>query len=139
MAERFIDPDREAFRQFAGLAVSGPVQMLNLIRLRERAGYEDGRESSGAEAYKAYAKASAPFFEQAGGTIAWRGKPVFPVIGPSDESWDIAFIAEYPSKGAFLEMVKDDGYRAIVFHRQAAVETSRLFCFAKSESGGVFG
>lgn len=135
----YIDPDRDAFRQFVGLTIEGPIQMLNLIKLKQDASYEDGTAVTGAEAYKAYSKASAPFFEANGGTIAWRGLPKFPVIGPTDEAWDVGFLAEYPSKDHFLNMVKDEGYQAIVFHRQAAVETSRLFCFAKAEGGGLFG
>ena len=135
----FIDPDRDAFRQFVELDIEGPIQMLNLIKLKERASYEDGREATGAEAYKTYSKASAEFFQKNGGTIAWRGVPKFPVIGPADETWDVGFIAEYPSKQHFLAMVTDPGYQAIVFHRQAAVETSRLTCFAKAEGAGLFG
>ncbi|MCQ8185949.1 DUF1330 domain-containing protein [Parvularcula maris] len=135
----FIDPERDQFRAFRDLKIEGPVQMLNLIKLKGEASYEDGRGGTGEEAYEAYSKASAPFFQDVGGKIAWRGKPFFPVIGPQDEVWDLGFIAEYPSKDAFLGMVKNEGYQAIVFHRQAAVETSRLTCFGKSESGGLFG
>ncbi|GGY49754.1 DUF1330 domain-containing protein [Parvularcula lutaonensis] len=135
----FVDPDRDAFRQFAEKAIEGPVQMLNLIKLRERAAYDDGREASGAEAYKAYSAASAEFFEKVGGEITWRGVPQFPVIGPRDQVWDLGFVATYPSKDAFLQMVKDPGYQAIVFHRQAAVLDSRLYCFKTVESDGAFG
>lgn len=135
----FIDPDRDSFRQFAEKKIDGPVHMLNLIKLREKAAYQDGREASGAEAYKAYSAASAAFFQKVGGEILWRGVPQFPLIGPSDEVWDLGFIAAYPSKDAFLEMVKDEGYQAVVFHRQAAVETSRLYCFRAIESDGFFG
>lgn len=135
----YIDPTREAFGQFADLKVDGPVQMLNLIRLRPTAKYEDGREASGAEAYRIYAKAAEEFFTKNGGTIVWRGVPKFPVIGPSEEAWDLGFIAQYPSKEHFLAMVRDEGYQAIVFHRQAAVADSRLHCFSLAESEGVFG
>jgi uncharacterized protein (DUF1330 family) len=135
----YIDPEREQFKAFASMPIEGAVHMLNLIKLREKAAYEDGREASGAEAYKAYGKASAPFFQKVGGSIIWRGLPRAAVIGPMDESWDLGFIAAYPSKDAFLSMVKDEGYQAIVFHRQAAVETSRLFCFEASENSSLFG
>ena len=135
----FIDPTREDFRAFAQLQIAGPVQMLNLIRLRDKAAYPDGREATGLEAYRAYGRESEPFFKGQGGRILWRGKPQFPLIGPGEETWDIGFIAEYPSKDAFIAMVKDPGYQSVVHHRQAAVATSRLYCFAASESGGVFG
>ncbi|MEM9839007.1 MAG: DUF1330 domain-containing protein [Pseudomonadota bacterium] len=135
----FIDPTREDFKAFAEMQIAGPVHMLNLIKLREKAVYEDGREATGLEAYRAYGASSEPFFKGNGGSIVWRGKPQFPLIGPQDEHWDIGFIAGYPSKDAFIAMVLDPGYQAIVFHRQAAVETSRLTCFEAAEGGGLFG
>ena len=57
---RHIDPDREAFRQFAKMEVEGPVHMLNLVKLLDKAAYEDGREASGEEAYAAYGRESEP-------------------------------------------------------------------------------
>ncbi|MEL6189106.1 MAG: DUF1330 domain-containing protein [Myxococcota bacterium] len=135
----YVDPTREGFGAFAKAPLNGPLHMLNLLRLKEKATYEDGREATGREAYAAYGRESAPFFQKQGGTIMWRGKPFFPLIGPSTETWDLGFIAAYPSKEAFLGMVKDPGYQAIVYHRQAAVETSRLYAFAAVEGSGVFG
>ena len=138
-----VDPSRERFAAFAASGVAGPVQMLNLIRFRDAAGYADGRAPrpgmSGADAYAEYARASAPFFRGVGGEIVWSGKPVAGVIGPAGERWDAGFLAEYPALDAFLRMVKDDGYQAIVHHRQAAVADSRLHAFARSEAAGVFG
>ena len=46
----FIDPDRDAFRQFVELGIEGQIQMLNLIKMKEQASYEDGREATGVEA-----------------------------------------------------------------------------------------
>ncbi|MEM9171179.1 MAG: DUF1330 domain-containing protein [Pseudomonadota bacterium] len=123
----YVDPERDAFEQFKALPRDVPVMMLNLVKFLPNAQYPDGGEPvSGAQAYKAYSKASAPVFERVGGTIVWRGKPEVVLIGPSDELWDIAFIARYPTASAFLEMVTDAQYRDAVKHRQAAVETSRL-------------
>lgn len=121
-----VDPTREHFDAFKALPRDTPVHMLNLVRLRERAGYPDGREASGAEAYAAYGRESGPVFRRVGGEIVWRGAPEQVVIGPVDERWDIAFVARYPSAAAFLEMVTDPAYRVAVVHRQAAVADSRL-------------
>jgi uncharacterized protein (DUF1330 family) len=112
--------------------------MLNLIRLRDRAAYPDGRSVSGAEAYAAYGRESQPVFARLGGRIAWRGRFEQMVIGPASEAWDICFIAEYPSVGAFVEMIKDPLYRAAMLHRQAAVVDSRLVRLAPSEAGVGF-
>ncbi|MEO1043008.1 MAG: DUF1330 domain-containing protein [Pseudomonadota bacterium] len=138
MTDHFIDPDREAFRQFAKMQVDGPIHMLNLIKLLDTAAYEDGREATGAEAYAAYGQESSPIMTGVGGKIAWRGKPNFPLVGPSNETWDIGFLAEYPSKDAFIAMVKDPTYQSIVYHRQAAVLNSRLYCFSPLDVGTNF-
>jgi uncharacterized protein (DUF1330 family) len=134
-----IDPSREQFSRMMKIAHDGPVHMLNLIRLREKAAYEDGRDATGAEAYKSYGKESAPIFSRVGGKIVHAWDPKLVLIGPEDEAWDIAFIAEYPSAAAFGEMVKDPAYQAIVFHRQAAVADSRLIRLHPREAGSGFG
>ena len=101
--------------------------MLNLVRLRERAAYPDGRAASGAEAYAAYGRESLPVFSRLGGRIVWQGKFELMLIGPaSGENWDHVFVAEYPSVEAFVEMIRDPVYREAVKHRQAAVADSRL-------------
>jgi uncharacterized protein (DUF1330 family) len=131
MSDRHIDPERAAFEAFKALPRDHPIEMINLLRYRERAGYGAdhplaGLGLSGAEAYKHYARDSGPVFARVGGTIVWSGEPQCVLIGPAEERWDAAFIARYPSAAAFLEMVTDPAYREAVKHRQAAVETSRL-------------
>lgn len=134
-----IDPTRDQFEAFKSLPRDKPVNMLNLVRLRFKAQYEDGREATGAEAYKAYGQNSAPVFERVGGSILWRGAPKVMLIGPEAEGWHIAFIARYPTAGAFLSMVTDPEYQAIVFHRQAAVEDSRLIANGELGDAASFG
>lgn len=135
-----IDPSREAFQVFKDLPRDEPVQMLNLLRLRDQAAYPDGRQATGVEAYRAYGKHSGPIFQRVGGQIIWRGEPKLTLIGPADEAWDLAFIAAYPSAAAFLEMVTDPVYQSqAVPHRQAAVLDSRLIRHAPADPGRVFG
>lgn len=121
-----VDPEREQFEAFKALPRDTPINMINLVKLRTEAQYEDGTKVTGAEAYATYGKTSGPIFKRVGGTIIWRGEPKLVLIGPSDEGWDIAFIARYPNAGAFMEMVTDPEYRKAVKHRQAAVSDSRL-------------
>lgn len=136
---KHVDPTKEQFAAFAKLPGDGPIWMLNLIRLRKKAKYEDGREATGAEAYADYGRSSAPFFTGVGGKIVWAGKPQAVLIGPGDEQWDMAFVAEYPNAASFILMVKNPGYQAIVHHRQAAVKTSRLIRMAPGSPGKLFG
>jgi len=135
----FIDPTKETFALFRGNDSPGPIDMLNLVRLRERAAYADGRAASGAEAYAAYGRESGPVFKRVGGRIVWRGSFELTLIGPAAEHWDHCFIARYPSVAAFVEMIRDPVYREAVKHRQAAVEDSRLVRLADIEGGDLFG
>jgi len=125
----YIDPDRAQFEAFKALDRDHPIEMLNLVKFRDRAAYPEGHELanaglSGAEAYRNYGRETAP---------------VIALIGPGDEVWDEMFIARYPSGHAFLEMVTDPAYRQAVVHRQAAVETSRLIRTKPGTGGTSFG
>lgn len=139
MTFNYIDPEREMFAELKQLPRDHPVDMLNLVCLNDSAAYEDGSRATGAEAYASYGKESAAIFHRVGGKIIWSGDPQLMVIGPTGEHWDIAFIARYPSGQAFLDMVYDPDYQAIVYHRQAAVKTSRLLRIKPRENGPGFG
>jgi uncharacterized protein (DUF1330 family) len=134
-----IDPTKETFAAFRATDRPGPIHMLNLVRFRDRAAYPDGRDATGAEAYAAYGRDSHPVFSRLGGRIVWRGSFELMLIGPATETWDECFIAEYPSVGAFVEMIRDPVYREAVKHRQAAVLDSRLIRLAQATGGTGFG
>jgi len=135
----YIDPTREGFAIFREMQRTGPVHMLNLLRFREKAAYDDGTIISGAEAYKNYARESGPIFARLGGRQVWIGRPELTLIGPSEEHWDLAFIAEYPNADAFVAMLRDENYRKAVRHRQAAVADSRLIRLQPATPGQNFG
>lgn len=131
--------DKDDFNTFKANNRTGPIHMLNLVRLHDQAQYDDGREATGAEAYAAYGRESAPVFQRLGGRIVWRGAMEQMLIGPGDEQWDLCFIAEYPSPQAFVDMLGDPIYRAAMKHRQAAVSDSRLIRTAPLGVGANFG
>ena len=130
---------KEDFQAFKDNERDGPIHMLNLVRLRETAAYEDGRKATGAEAYAAYGRESAPVFQRLGGRIIWRGQMEQMLIGPGEEQWDLCFIAEYPSVQAFIDMLGDPDYRKAMAHRQAGVSDSRLVRMAPMGGGAGFG
>ena len=139
-----IDSTRPQFDGFKALPRDTTIHMLNLIRLRPLAVYPEdhpnhGKGLTGLEAYRAYGRESAGIFARVGGRQIWSGKPEGVLTGPTDERWDIAFIAQYPGGGAFLAMVTDPVYRDVVKHRTAGVEDSRLIRFAPLEPGEGFG
>lgn len=143
--DRHVDPERAAFEQFKNLPRDETIDMLNLVRFREKAAYPPdhpraGSAMTGADAYRLYSHESAPTFTRVGGAILWSALPRLVLIGPVDEQWDAAFVARYPTASAFLEMIADEDYRKAVVHRQAAVATSRLVrTFPREGSTPAFG
>ena len=141
MSETYIDPDREAWEVFKSLPKDQPIQMLNLVRLKPMAEYpadhpDHGKDLTGLDAYRAYGRTTAHIFKRVGGRQIWVGKPQVMVTGPQAEAWDIAFIAEYPTSQAFIEMVRDPEYRELVKHRTAGVADSRLLRLAPVTTPG---
>jgi uncharacterized protein (DUF1330 family) len=139
-----VDPTHEAMAAFRDLPADQPVAMINLVRFRDTAAYpadhpDHAVSRSGAEAYAAYGRAAAAPFARSGGHQVWLGRPELTLIGPADEAWDIAFIAEYPDSAAFVTMLRDPEYQAAVVHRQAAVADSRLIRCEAGEPGSSFG
>lgn len=135
----YVDPTSEQFKAFMSVDEPGAIWMLNLVRFRAIAAYGDGRIATGAEAYRTYSVASAPFFLAVGGRILWSGDPKVVLIGPENERWDTAFVAEYPGAKAFGSMVTNPDYQSILYHRKAAVEDSRLIRLAPAAIGNLFG
>jgi uncharacterized protein (DUF1330 family) len=101
-----------------------PIVMVNLLKFRERADY--GQGGTGREAYARYSKAVMPLLWEVGGQPLWMGKGRAPVIAPDGESWDEVLLVHYPSRRAFLRMVKSEPYQAIMHHRTAALADARL-------------
>lgn len=131
----FSDATWRAFREDAR---PGPIHMLNLIRLRAQAEYPDGRSATGAQAYAEYSRISAEPARALGMTIAWRGGFEIMMVGPETETWDICFVAEYPSVEAFIALMRHPDYRAAMAHRQAGVADSRLVRLKPELPGSTF-
>ncbi len=106
--------------------------MLNLLRFRAHTDYSlfpdlaPPAQVSGAAAYEAYMRHTAPFLERAGGEILFYGDdgPFF--IGPDDERWDKAMLIRQSSLEAILGFATHEAYLAGLGHRTAALEDSRL-------------
>lgn len=138
MSETFTRISEASWQAFRADARPGPVQMLNLIRLRERADYPDGRVASGREAYTEYSRLSSEPAAARGMRIVWRGAFERTMVGPEHEHWDVAFVAEYPDIAAFVSLMRDPTYREAMLHRAASVADSRLISLAPAEFGTTF-
>ena len=98
--------------------------MLNLVKLKDKAQYQDGRESdiSGLEAYMIYGKEVVEHLEKVGAKLIFSGVVDRLMIGEADDMWDLVAIAEYPNRKAMLEMIMDPAYNETAKHREAAIE-----------------
>lgn len=140
-----VNPTREQFKAIFGLPLDQPVEMLNLLRFKRLAEYAPGDPEhgeqpaiSGAEAYARYSAAATPIFDRVAGSQLWIGRPELTLIGPTAETWDLAFIARYPTAQAFVDMLRDPDYNRATRHRTAAVADSRLIRCAALPAGRTF-
>ena len=127
------------FAEFMALPLDHPIDMLNLLRFRDVANYPKDHSHAnqgltGEEAFAIYVKESFPSFVRAGGNVVWSGRMEAMMIGPITERWNLAFVARYPSREAFLASLADPEYKLAVIHRQAALETSRLICLKATDA-----
>lgn len=102
------------------LADSGPVVMVNLVRLRARAADDSG---SGWDAYVRYSEITMPLIKSCGGTVLWAGKAEGMAFGNvNGRCWDYVVLVRYPSRKAFLDMVTSSDYADANVHRENGVD-----------------
>jgi uncharacterized protein (DUF1330 family) len=102
------------------LPETGPVVMVNLVRMREHVAEGWG---SGWDAYLAYSRDAMRLIKARGGTVLWAGRPEAVAFGmPDANRWDYIVLVQYPSRAAFLSMVDSAEYKEANAQREAGVE-----------------
>lgn len=126
--QNVLQPTGDQVRAFRDRATGEPIAMLNLLKFKDRAVYEDGRASdlSGMEAYALYASAFREIMEPRGVKILYAGKPRGVLIGTGDDLWDEVAIIQYPSTQVMLDMLRDETYQQAQQHRAAGLEGQLL-------------
>ena len=71
-------------------------------------------------------KHTRPFLQKLGAEVVFVGKSNHYIIGPEDESWDLALIVKYPNVMKFYALLQNADYKKTAGHRSAALEDSRL-------------
>ena len=101
-----------------------PIAMLNLLKFKEKAEYEDGRETdlTGKEAYSICGQEVVKHLAKVGGKLVFGGRISRLMIGEVEDLWDSVAIAQYPSRKAMLEMLMDPDYQKSEEHRAAGLE-----------------
>ena len=123
-----LQPTGDQVRAFRDRQTGEPIAMLNLLKFRKKAAYDDGRPSelSGAEAYQLYANAFREIMGPRGVRVLYSGEVKGLLIGEGDDLWDAVAIIQYPSTAVMLEMLRDEGYQRAQQHRAAGLEGQLL-------------
>ena len=101
----------------------GPIFMVNLLKFKDKAEYEDGRETdlTGRQAYGLYGAAVAGILPDYGGRLFYISDVTFLSLGQVEDLWDEIAIAAYPDRGALLRMSMSEEWRAAAVHRAASL------------------
>jgi uncharacterized protein (DUF1330 family) len=116
-------PDERTLEALGALPDDEPVVMLNLLE------YAD----DGGKAYADYGRVALPQIQQRGGRILYYGAPLFD--DPTAGHWDQVIFVEYPTRAAFIDMMRDADYRKGLSHRRAGLERTVLYAFKRAFDG----
>src|SRR3954470_3712593 len=96
----------------------GPVVMLNLLRFRP----DGGREKYQEYVDQVTAKVGAKY----GVTIDYLGEGGRALEAEEGQAWDVVLLVRYPSRQAFVDMIRDPEYRAVAHLRGEALDDAVL-------------
>ena len=118
-----VMPTPEQIKGFFEPGPEGPIYMLNLLRFKDKAAYEDGRETdlTGEQAYALYGAAVAEILQKLGGGAMFSAEVERLMLGEVEELWDRVAIAMYPSRQAMMDMMQSPEYQEISVHQSAGL------------------
>lgn len=121
--ENAVNPTPEQIAELGEEGHDRPIYMVNLLKFKERAEYQDGRatEMTGAEAYAVYGAEVGGHLAKVGGKPVIGGQVTGLRLGEVEELWDSVAIAMYPNRKAMLAMIMDPDYRKSAEHRAAGL------------------
>ncbi|OBG55349.1 MULTISPECIES: DUF1330 domain-containing protein [unclassified Mycobacterium] len=113
-----IETTPEQVKALVARPADAPVVMVNLLKFKN---------PGGLERYLQYGAEVAPHLERVGAKVRFGGTAPAVVIGEGQEPWwDAILLVEYPTPGAFLEMVTTEEYAKVHEHRAAALDRGDL-------------
>lgn len=119
-----ITPSEKQMKMFMDFPDDKPIRMVNLLKFKTLAQYEDHRECdlTGEEAYAIYSLEVLEHLAKVGGKVIFSGKVRGLLLGEVEELWDAVAIAEYPSRTAMITMFTNQDYLQSHLHRTAGLE-----------------
>ena len=118
-----VYPNKEQIKGFMEPVSEGPICMVNLLKFKEKAEYEDGRDTdlTGREAYALYEEGVKKLLQDIGGGIGFEGDVERLALGEVEELWDVVGLAVWPSRGAMFKVMQSPEMQAISVHRSAGL------------------
>ena len=118
-----VVPNEEQIKGFFEPGPEGPIFMVNLLKFKDQAEYEDGRETAltGRQAYDIYGLAVSKLLVEFGGKGIFAADVVRLMLGEVEDLWDEVAIAMYPSRKAMLDMMQSETMQEIGQHRAAGL------------------
>ena len=118
-----VIPNKDQMDEFLEGDIESPISMVNLLKFKEKAEYEDGRDTnlSGKEAYMIYGVEVQEHLKKVGGEMIFGGEISRLMLGEVEDLWDNVAVARYPSRTAMLEMMMDPDYQESEKHRSAGL------------------
>ena len=113
----------ERIEQMMEPGPEGPIYMVNLLKFRDLAKYEDGRQTelSGRDAYQIYGRAVSSLIGEYGGEVVFAADVTFLALGQVEELWDEVAIAKYPNRAPHEEMGTSEEWQTAAVHRSAGL------------------
>ena len=118
-----VYPNKEQIKGFMEPVSEGPICMVNLLKFKEKAEYDDGRDTdlTGREAYALYEEGVKKLLQEIGGGIGFEGDVERLALGEVEELWDVVGLAVWPSRGAMFKVMQSPEMQAISVHRSAGL------------------
>ena len=118
-----LPTDPERITEMMADGPDGPIFMVNLLKFKDKAEYDDGRETNltGREAYNLYGVAVSELIRTYEGEVVFVGDVTFLSLGQVEDLWDEVAIAKYPNRGALLAMSSSAEWQAAAVHRTAGL------------------
>ncbi|MFP4159815.1 MAG: DUF1330 domain-containing protein [Desulfobacterales bacterium] len=120
-----ILPTEEQFQNIQSVSDHGELVMVNLLRFKPE---------GGEALYEKYSQMIYPIITKIGARVIYYGNGVMTFIG--DDYWDAVLLVEYPSRSAFMEMIRDPQYLEASRYRQEGLIDSRLYVTRPQWMGG---
>ena len=109
-----VDPNVHDLLQFLREDDGGPVVMLNLVNFCE----------GGEELYREYVDALRCHVNEFGGQLIYFGRGSTMLVG--SDSCDAVMMMEYPSRRAFINMLRDRRFRSAATIRSQSLRAATL-------------